>query len=84
MIDLAAGPGTAINTIFKLKEQRILRGTKRRLRFIDETEIAQECKQLKMMKIDDLKQKDSNAEAREIVTVQRSKVKINISSTVGS
>ena len=83
MIDMAAGPGTALNTIFELKEQGILRGAKRRLRFTDETEISQECKQLKMMEIDDLKQMDSSAEAREIVTVQRSKVKINVSTTVG-
>ena len=39
MLDLAAGPGTAMDTIFELKEQGILRGAKRRLRFTEDMEI---------------------------------------------
>ena len=47
---MAAGPGTTVNTIFVLKEEGILRGSKRRLRFSedDRSNMVSKCKKMEV------------------------------------
>ena len=53
VLDMAAGPGTTVNTIFVLKEEGILRGSKRRLRFSedDRSNMVSKCKKMEVDQI---------------------------------
>ena len=54
MLDLAAGPGTAVNTIFGPKKAGVFWGAKRKLKFAEEREFTSIPKCLKVDTINNL------------------------------
>ena len=80
MIDMAAGPGTAVQTIFELKERGIFRGAKRRLRF-DKKEGSSQS--IKCPRMESENTKATTARPESTTLVYRSQLKLNISHSIG-
>ena len=82
-----AGPSTTVDTIFELKEQGILRGAKRRLRFTEDLEVGSNIKCPKVSEgrntSENTDRTDRKKDCYEHTRINRSEVRVNISKCAG-
>ena len=82
-----AGPSTTVDTIFELKEQGILRGAKRRLRFTEDLEVGSNIKCPKVSEgrntSENTDKTDRKKDYYEHTRINRSEVRVNISKCAG-